>query len=129
MTKPNQVSFDRRKFIIASGIVVTGGLSACTAISDTDGEKPVVGTKKEVLPPVGSPTIRVRIARIRNGEKVTLGEHRITKTIRGWKTTMQHTTSNNGELQATPTSRLPFTANNKTKLVSNNIICVPSILN
>jgi len=125
MTKPNQISFDRRKFLIASGIVVTGGLSACTATSDTDGEKPAVGTKKEVLPSIGSPTIRVRIARIRNGEKVAIGDHRITKTIRGWKTTMQHTTSNSGEFQATLTSSLPFTVNNKTKLVSNNIVCVP----
>ncbi|MBT4530415.1 MAG: SpoIID/LytB domain-containing protein [Phycisphaerae bacterium] len=124
MTKSIQNPYNRREFLVASGIVVAGGLASCSEREP----KHVVSTPKNKQQPLlatPSPTIRVRIGRVRDKSKTIFGNFSISLIGSEWKTNARNTLTPENTMHLHVAKQTQIKIHNKTKQISNDLTFVP----
>ena len=113
----------RRTFLYTSGSVIAGTLFSCSK-SGTQQNGTHTGNNSHTVFSTKSPTIRVRIGRVRANEKVLVGENTVGLTSGGWKTAHKHAKNNTGDLVLYVSEPTTVTVGKNTKQISHNVICV-----
>ena len=118
--------YNRREFILASGIVVAGGLVTCAKLGE-----PAAPTKSKTTPNAQSTpiTIRVRIGRIRDDTTVVIGDAYISRKNKRWSTTNTNlkTTNDGGVLEFTGKKDTLILINTTSKKISNDVHLVARV--